>query len=199
MSNRRYSRYLAAEAERASNSSSSSSQNLEMNNSHYLRNLVGTSERASDSNMEFSYPVFASGGFEVSFGKGPFEIDKSFGLIKDDNSVYKFRIVFKSSGFTMASSKVVAMTLIYLGEPSIDCRISIGKGEHNQEVIKNMSVYKTTFIIEKDKIIRRIFIEVGQDPDASNVTTCFANKFNDRYSSDFMVKCKDKVFFLFIK
>ena len=142
---RRYSRSLAAEAERASDSSSSS-QNLEMNNSHYLRNLVGASERTSDSNMEFSFPVFASGGFEVSFGKGPFEIDKLFGLIKDDNSVYKFRIVFKSSGVTISSTKVVAMTLIYLGEPSIDCRISIGKGEHNQEVIKNMSAYKTTFI-----------------------------------------------------
>ena len=84
-------------------------------------------------NEDFKVPIVASGGFELHFPdlkyqgskkRKPMEIEKSFGLLKKDNSVLKFRIKVKESahGTHLHSFN---MELIYLGEHSIDCRHSI--------------------------------------------------------------------------
>ena len=82
---------------------------------------------------DFKVPIVASGGFELHFPdlktqvskkRKPMKIEKSFGLLKKDNSVLKFRIKVKESahGTHLHSFN---MELIYLGEHSIDCRQSI--------------------------------------------------------------------------
>jgi hypothetical protein len=84
-------------------------------------------------NEDFKVPIVASGGFELHFPdlktqgskkRKPMKIEKSFGLLKKDNSVLKFRIKVKESahGTHLHSFN---MELIYLGEHSIDCRHSI--------------------------------------------------------------------------
>ena len=84
-------------------------------------------------NEDFKVPIVASGGFELHFPdlktqgskkRKPMKIEKSFGLLKKDNSVLKFRIKVKESahGTHLHSFN---MELIYLGEHSIDCRYSI--------------------------------------------------------------------------
>ena len=84
-------------------------------------------------NEDFKVPIVASGGFELHFPdlktqgskkRKPMKIEKSFGLLKKDNSVLKFRIkVNESAHGTHLHS--FNMELIYLGEHSIDCRYSI--------------------------------------------------------------------------
>ena len=84
-------------------------------------------------NEDFKVPIVASGGFELHFPdlktqgskrRKPMKIEKSFGLLKKDNSVLKFRIkVNESAHGTHLHS--FNMELIYLGEHSIDCRHSI--------------------------------------------------------------------------
>ena len=84
-------------------------------------------------NEDFKVPIVASGGFELHFPdlkyqgskkRKPMKIEKSFGLLKKDNSVLKFRIKVNESvhGTHLHSFN---MELIYLGEHSIDCRHSI--------------------------------------------------------------------------
>ena len=83
-------------------------------------------------NEDFKVPIVASGGFELHFPdlktqgskkRKPMKIEKSFGLLKKDNSVLKFRIkVNESAHGTHLHS--FNMELIYLGEHSIDCRYS---------------------------------------------------------------------------
>ena len=84
-------------------------------------------------NEDFKVPIVASGGFELHFPdlkyqgskkRKPMKIEKSFGLLKKDNSVLKFRIKVKESAHSTHLHSF-NMELIYLGEHSIDCRQSI--------------------------------------------------------------------------
>ena len=84
-------------------------------------------------NKDFKVPIVASGGFELHFPdlktqvskkRKPMKIEKSFGLLKKDNSVLKFRIKVKESAHSTHLHSF-NMELIYLGEHSIDCRQSI--------------------------------------------------------------------------
>ena len=64
----------------------------------YTRNQSTSRVQTPVNYEDLSWPVVASGGFKFpydQYSEEPLFVDKSFGLIKKDNSVLKFRIVVK--------------------------------------------------------------------------------------------------------
>ena len=117
-------------------------------NPDYLRNLP-TNRAQSPNNYDelLSLPVVASGRFRFTFDRvsEPMKIDKSFGLIKKDNSVLKFRIVIKlDSAHDHWTNRNEYFKWMYLGEEYIDCRIRIGLTQ--PFLLKNMSVHQSKII-----------------------------------------------------
>ena len=89
---------------------------------------------------------------------------------------------------------------MYLGEQHIDCSLQINWTL--PFLLKNMSVHQTEIKVDHNYCkfgSLMIFIEVGQklnDSQSCQSAACYAHKFNDHSSSDFTVKCEDKVFYV---
>ena len=135
-----------------------------------------------------------------------FSIEKLFGLVKEDNSVLKFRILVIGSwerrSETLFDLKV-SHKVYYLSDEPIHCDLTIKDhaGERYSIIQTSMSCLdiRRILITSDDENIKNYQIEfkIGQDPetqDHAKIATNYANKFNNESTSDFRVKCSDEVF-----
>ena len=134
-----------------------------------------------------------------------FSVEKLFGLVKEDNSVLKFRILVSGS-WERSDSLVelkVSHKVYYLSDEPIhfDLTIKDHDGERYSIIHTSMSCLDIRrFLVASDDeniVNYQIEFKIGQDPktqDHAKITTNYANKFNNESTSDFRVKCRDEVF-----
>jgi len=134
-----------------------------------------------------------------------FSIEKLFGLVKEDNSVLRFRIQVSGSwerSETLLDLKV-SHKVYYLSDEPIHCDLTIKdhSGERYSIIHTSMTCVdiRRFLVISDDENIANYQIEfkIGQDPETQNhakIITNYANKFNNESTSDFRVKCRDEVF-----
>ena len=133
-----------------------------------------------------------------------YNIDKAFGLVKADNSVLKFRLIV--TGTLEKGSVKLKHKFVYLSDETMTCHIQMyfgGKllGEKTTKDCMSVEEDKVFEINGKTEQIKTVFykfvIHIGQDLDAqaqSKMNPNYANKYKNRSSSDFLVKCEDSMF-----
>ena len=136
----------------------------------------------------------------------PYNIDKAFGLVKADNSVLKFRLIV--TGTWEKDSLKLKNKFVYLSDEAMTCHIqmySTGGELLGEKTTKDCMSMEEDNVFEIDEIqqqfgLRFLYgfvIRIGQDLDAqaqSKMNPNYANKYKDRSSSDFLVKCEDSMF-----
>jgi len=167
----------------------------------------------ADSSMESErkvgdVPEVAQGKFRMVFCPHNdqithYNIDKAFGLVKTDNSVLKFRLII--TGTCEKDSVKLKHKFVYLSDEAMTCHIQM---YYANELIEEKTT-KDCMSNEEDKVFEidgkderlgfgyTFIIRIGQDLDAqaqAKMNPNYANKYKDRHSSDFLVKCEDSMF-----
>ena len=168
-------------------------------------------------------PFVTKGVFQLHISEFMDKVDKVIGIAKDDNSVFKFRMLVElkadtrspgDSRFTINHNKLILsakrtkmeLQFIYMNEEPIDAKITIqgadkdsDKVDKETRICNNMSI--VTFTKESMMPLFRlqllITLEISQDlvtQENSSKSVGYSRKFNDENSSDFKIKCEDKVF-----
>ena len=133
-------------------------------------------------------------------------IDKAFGLVKADNSVLKFRLIV--TGTCEKGSFKLKNKFVYLSDEAMTCHIQM----YNGGQLLGEKTTKDCMSMEEDKVfeingkiqqsglpvfVYKFIIRIGQALDAqaqSEMKPNYANKYKDKTSSDFLVKCEDSMF-----
>jgi hypothetical protein len=158
-------------------------------------------------------PFVTKGVFQLHISEFMDKVDKVIGIVKDDNSVFKFRMLvelkaadpkslpgdprIRSSYYLGKECKCVELKFIYMNEEPIDAKIDIG---NETKICNNMSSVTFTNTVNVNTVLRlqlSITIEIGQDlvtQEHSLKSVGYSRKFNDEKSSDFKIKCEKKVF-----
>ena len=143
-------------------------------------------------------PVDAIGHmlFHIDFEKfkSPFCVEKIFGLVDvKTNAVLKFKIVVSEDGPTKIKFK-----LTYVSEEPIDCKIKIGKCP--SKILEHLTISDKvdTFHCNKENLatVARIISISVLVITRSTTSTNFARMFNNQSTSDFIVKCQYKNFYV---
>ena len=135
-----------------------------------------------------------------------YNIDKVFGLVKADNSVLKFRFIV--TGTWEKGSVKLKNKFVYLSDEAMTCHIQMYNEKAQllgEKTTKDCMSMEEDNVFEIDEIqqqfgLRFLYgfvIRIGQDLDAqaqSKMNPNYANKYKDRSSSDFLVKCEDSMF-----
>ena len=135
-----------------------------------------------------------------------YNIDKAFGLVKADNSVLKFRLIL--TGTWEKDSVKLKNKFVYLSDEAMTCHIQMycggGQltGEKATKDCMSMEEDKDFEIDMKMNIIWGVYrykfvVRIGQDLNAqaqAKMNPNYANKYKNRSSSDFLVKCEDSMF-----
>ena len=163
-------------------------------------------------------PFVTKGVFQLHISEFMDKVDKVIGIVKDDNSVFKFRMLvelkadskslpsegdprIRSSYYLGKECKYVELKFIYMNEEPIDAKIDIGdETKICTKICNNMSSVTFTNTVNVNYVLRlklSITIEIGQDlvtQEHSLKSVGYSRKFNDENSSDFKIKCENKVF-----
>jgi len=132
-----------------------------------------------------------------------YNIDKAFGLVKTDNSVLKFRLIV--TGTCEKDSVKLKHKFVYLSDEAMTCHIQMYYANEliEENTTKDCMSNEENNVFEiygKDDLLRlgyTFIIRIGQDLDAqaqAKMNPNYANKYKDRSSSDFLVKCEDSMF-----
>ena len=163
-------------------------------------------------------PFVTKGVFRLHMSEFMNKVDKVIGIVKDDNSVFKFRMLvelkadpkglpsdgdprIRSSYYLGKECKYVELKFIYMNEEPIDAKIDIdAETKICTKICNNMSSVTFTHTVNANTVLRlqlNITIEIGQDlvtQEHSLKSVGYSRKFNDENSSDFKIRCEDKVF-----
>ena len=146
-------------------------------------------------------PVDAIGQmlFDMNFDhfKSPFCIEKIFVLADvKTNAVFKFKLIVSDNGPINIEFK-----WIYVSEEPIDCKIKIGNCP--SDILEHLTIGDKvkTFNYTKENLnsVRMVYICFGIGVlviAKTSMNNDFAIKFNDPSTSDFIVKCEDKQFYV---
>ena len=144
-------------------------------------------------------PVDAIGQmlFHINFDhfKSPICIEKIFVLTDvKSNAVFNFKLVVSNDGPINIKFK-----WIYVSEEPIDCKIKVANCP--SAILEHLTIgdeLKTfNYTKENLKSVQMVYICFGISISVITKTSMnndFARKFNDPFTSDFIVKCKDKQF-----
>ena len=162
-------------------------------------------------------PFVTKGVFQLHISEFMGKVDKVIGIVKDDNSVFKFRMLVElkadpkglpgdgdpriRSYYPGKECKYVELKFIYMNEEPIDAKIDIGaQTKICTKICNNISSVMFTHSVNANTVLRlqlNITIEIGQDlvtQEQSLKSVGYSRKFNDENSSDFKIKCENKVF-----
>ena len=168
-------------------------------------------------------PFVTKSVFRLHMSEFMNKVDKVIGIVKDDNSVFKFRMIvdlkkgpkdppyprirFTSNQITLLAERTeIELQFVYMNEEPIDAKITIqgadkdfDKVDKETRICNNMSI--VTFTKESMMPLFRlqllITLEIGQDlvtQEHSSKSVGYSRKFNEENSSDFKIKCEDKIF-----
>ena len=178
----------------------------------------GTSREENQVKLINGKPFVTKGVFQLHISEFMDKVDKVIGIVKDDNSVFKFRMLvelktdpkslpgegdprIRSSYYLGKECKYVELKFIYMNEEPIDAKIDIdAETKICTKICNNMSSVTFTHTVNANTVLRlqlNITIEIGQDlvtQEHSLKSVGYSRKFNDENSSDFKIKCEDKVF-----
>ena len=173
--------------------------------------------------------VIASGnvGFTCAFGSNPIKVNKVFGLlVKENDQILKFRLIVEqippkkkvhgslhglrfnldsdSDNETKNSDVVVQISLIYLSDENIDCRIRHKSANSSDKIINDISIVSFQTKISEVKAgerypITHFDIDVCKcwpERPWLKIHSNHGFKFNDQSTSDFVVKCKGEMFYV---
>jgi len=178
----------------------------------------GTSREENQVKLINGKPFVTRGVFQLHVSEFMDKVDKVIGIVKDDNSVFKFRMLvelkadpkglpsdgdprIRSSYYLGKECKYVELKFIYMNEEPIDAKIDIdAETKICTKICNNMSSVTFTNTVNANTLLRLqldITIEIGQDlvtQEHSLKSVGYSRKFNDENSSDFKIRCEDKVF-----
>ena len=163
-----------------------------MANTEELENMSEINGKPVDAIAHMTFQV------NMDHFKSPFNIEKVFGLIdKKTNAVFKFKLVVSEDG-----PRDIKFKLMYVSEEHIDCQVKIESGP--SEILQNMTIgdelktfnYKLGRLSYTKIEFVRFIISLCVTMKPSLNVNVFARKFNDALTSDFIVKCQDKQFYV---
>ena len=142
-------------------------------------------------------PVDAIGhmAFHIDYEqfKSPFCVEKTFGLVDvKTNAVFKFKLVVSEDGPTNINFK-----LTYVSDEPIDCKIKIGK--HPSEILEHLTTSEEVKNFQYKKGNLRVNYCFGISvlvTTTTSMSNVFAKMFNNPSTSDFIVNCQDKDFYV---
>ena len=168
---------------------------------------------ASSGKIYFAFNFFKSDssmGIGDGFDNGQ-GYEKIFGLLdKNTNVLLKFKLIalvkecgeIRTTVFASSQSKkaTIDFKLIYLSEEPIDCRINLEIGAPKEKILNNMSFFNQIFNTypESRKYIM-LSIDVCwhlAEQKFSWLNQLVTQKFNDNFSSDFVIKCQEKEYYV---
>ena len=145
-------------------------------------------------------PVDAIGhmyfALDLDHFKPPFHIEKAFCLIvKETNLVLKFKLVVKNT-----EQKGIIFKLIYLSEERIECKFEIQYRniEIQEQKLLNIGDTLVKFVCKPRQTMIAFIFSIGLSFDMSKQkkSNLVSRKFNDQSSSDFIIECQYKKFYV---
>ena len=129
--------------------------------------------------------------------KSPFLVEKIFGLVDvKTNAVFRFKLVISEDG-----PERIKLKLTYVSEEPIDCKIRIGN--HPSEILEHWTISDEVknFHYKKENLatVPRVNISFGISVfviKTNSMCNVFARMFNNPSTSDFIVNCQGKQFFV---
>ena len=128
--------------------------------------------------------------------ESPFLVEKVFGLtVKEPNLVLKFKLVVKES-----CQEFMKFQLIYVNEESIECKFE--ESYRGLEVQKHLNIGDelVSFVYQLDElnIDPRVIFSIGLSLVISQHEryNFISRKFNDPFSSDFIIECQNEKFYV---
>ena len=121
-------------------------------------------------------------------------IEKAFCLIvKETNLVFKFKLVVKST-----EQKSIKIKLIYLSEERIECKFEASTIEKREQKLLNIGDTLVKFVCKASQKMIGFIFSIGLSFDASKQrkSSLVSRKFNDQSSSDFIIECQNKKFYV---
>ena len=121
-------------------------------------------------------------------------IEKAFCLIvKETNIVFKFKLVVKST-----EQKSIKFKLIYLSEERIECKFEASTIEIREQKLLNIGDTLVKFVCKPRQTMIAFIFSIGLSFDTSKQRkyNLVSRKFNDQSSSDFIIECQYKKFYV---
>ena len=146
-------------------------------------------------------PVDAIGHMFINFDfdhfKEPlFHIEKVFGLmVKETNLVLKFKLIVAEKN---AEQKSIKFKLIYLSEERIECKFEASNLNKREQKLLNIGDNLVKFVCDPNKTMVAFIFSIGLSFDMSKQrkSNLVSRKFNDQSSSDFIIECQYKKFYV---
>ena len=134
--------------------------------------------------------------FDFDHLVSPFQIEKVFGLmVKKANQVLKFKLILKET-----DQEIIKLKLIYLNEESIECKIEEKYLDFQEQKNLNISDKLANFVYTIDELKDEPRVEfcIGLSLNISceMKSNLISRNFNDQSSSDFIIECQDKKFYV---
>ena len=134
--------------------------------------------------------------FDCDHFKPLFHIEKVFGLmVKETNLVLKFKLVVAEKN---ADQKSIKFKLIYLSEERIECKFEASTIEIREQKLLNIGETLVKFVCKPRQTMIGFIFSIGLSFDTSKQrkSNLVSRKFNDQSSSDFIIECQNKKFYV---
>ena len=144
-------------------------------------------------------PVDAIGhmyfALDLDHFKPPFLIEKAFCLmVKETNLVLKFKLVVTEKN---ADQKSIKFKLIYLSEERIECKFEASTMREQKLLnIGDTLVRCVWYPSQRNRIAFCFSIGLSFDMSKQRKSNLVSRKFNDQSSSDFIIECQNKKFYV---
>ena len=150
-------------------------------------------------------PVDAIGHMVVCFDfdhfESPFQVEKVFGLmVKEANLVLKFKLILNETKDEETDEEIIKFKLIYLNEESIECKFEEKHLDFEEQKRLEIGNKLVNFVYELDELKDYPWVEfcIGLSLNISGEmkSNLVSRNFNDQSSSDFIIECQDKKFYV---
>ena len=139
--------------------------------------------------------------FDFDHFESPFLVEKVFGLtVKEPNLVLKFKLVVKEWSPKESYQEFMKFQLIYVNEESIECKFE--ESYRGLEIQKHLNIGDelVSFVYQLDelKFDPRVIFSIGLSLVISHQEryNLISRKFNDPFSSDFIIECQNEKFYV---
>ena len=150
-------------------------------------------------------PVDAIGHMVLNFDfdhlESPFQLEKVFGLtVKEANLVLKFKLILKDTKDEDTDQEIIKFKLIYVNEESIECKFEEKDLDLQEQKHLEIGDELVNLVYEVDKLkcVPEVEFCIGLSLNISGKmkSNLISRNFNDESSSDFIIECQDKKFYV---
>ena len=139
--------------------------------------------------------------FDFDHFKSPFQVEKVFGLMaKEANLVVKFKLILKDTKDEETDQEIIKFKLIYVNEESIECKFEEKDLDLQEQKHLEIGDELVNFVYDlddlKDDSRVQFCIGLSLNIPCRMKSNLISRNFNDQSSSDFIIECQNKNFYV---